>query len=166
MRKTVVNPSPGQLRSQLCDLQCELQVNVFTLSHRSQQAAVLLTQLAVSVLQFSHCAQQVFSITEAKQTVSVVEYDTLIIGGKHMQRLKWNNWPGTRVAFWGSSFALRRWEIQPWKEIRFSELPSDVIISQKSEQNSDSLPFTDTLEESGQDTWLPSTSVLKHRMTH
>lgn len=68
--KAAVNPSPGQLCSQLGDLQSELQVYVFTLSHRPQQAAVLLAELAVSMLQFSHCAQQVFSITGAKQTVS------------------------------------------------------------------------------------------------
>lgn len=53
---TGVNPSPDQLRSQLCDLQSELQVHVLTLSHRPQQAAVLLAQFAVSVLQFSHGA--------------------------------------------------------------------------------------------------------------
>lgn len=63
---TGVNPSPGHFCSQLSDLQSELQVHVFTLSHRPQQAAVLLAQLVVSVLQFSHSAQQVFSITETQ----------------------------------------------------------------------------------------------------
>lgn len=50
------HPSPGQLCSQLSDLQGELQVDVLTLSHCPQQAAVLLIQLTVSVLQFSHCS--------------------------------------------------------------------------------------------------------------
>lgn len=68
--KKVGNPSPGQLCSQLSDLQSELQVDVLTLGHRPQQAVVLFTQLAVSLLQFSHHFQQIFSITAAKQTVS------------------------------------------------------------------------------------------------
>lgn len=117
-----VNPSPGQLRPQLCDLQTELQVHILTMSHRSQQAAVLVAQFAVSVLQFSHGAQQVFSITEAKQTA--VKYNnTLITGGKHMLWSKeWKNKPGTLVAFWGGSFALGGGEIQPWEQTGFSEL--------------------------------------------
>ena len=66
----MVHSPPGQLCSQLCDLQGELQVVVFTLGHRPQQAAVLLVQLAVSVPQLSHRSQQLFVVTEAdRETV-------------------------------------------------------------------------------------------------
>lgn len=54
--KKQVNASPGQLGPQFSDLQAELLVHVFTLSHRPQQAAVLSAQLALSVLQFGYCA--------------------------------------------------------------------------------------------------------------
>lgn len=49
-----VCPSPGQLCSQLCHLQGQLQVYILTLSHAPQQAAVLLIQLSVGMFELSH----------------------------------------------------------------------------------------------------------------
>lgn len=68
-KEEAVCPPPGQLCSQLSDLQGELQVHVLTLSHCPEQTAVLLTKPLVSVLQFSHGSQQVLILTEHKQTV-------------------------------------------------------------------------------------------------
>lgn len=58
--------SPVQLCLQLGDFHTELQVCVFTLSHHPQQAALLLAQLLVSLLQFSHSAPQILFIPESK----------------------------------------------------------------------------------------------------
>lgn len=66
----VVPPLPGQLCSQLCDLQDELQVRVLTLSHRPEQAAVLLVQSVLSILEFSHGCQQVFALAADRQALS------------------------------------------------------------------------------------------------
>ena len=67
------------------------------------------------------------SLLQQNKRFAVRSDHTVVTGGKHMLGLKeWNNQPGTLVVLRRGCFALRTWEIQSCKKIRFSDLQKQM----------------------------------------